>query len=168
MKISTLLAATLLLSPMADAESSCENYSKLTENQRHNIRLSVNRGVADDMGLTLAAIALTESSAGLQRVNHKSKDYGLYQLNIKTAKSIMGIENKYLGYLLAMKLTFDDELNAKYALHVLRHYNKVHKGDWSKMVQSYNAGNRYWVGASYLQKVKANVKLIKQCINKEI
>lgn len=165
MKISALFAATLFLSPMAYAESSCEAYSKLMENQRHNIRLSVNRGVNDDMGLTLAAIALTESSAGLQRVNHKSKDYGLYQLNIKTAKSIMGIENKYLGYLLAMKLTFDDELNAEYALHVLRHFNKVHKGDWSKMIQSYNAGNRHWRGVGYLKKVKANIKIIRECID---
>jgi hypothetical protein len=165
MKISTLLAATLILSPMAYAESSCEAYSKLTENQRHNIRLSVNRGVGDDLGLTLAAIALTESSAGLQRVNHKSKDYGLYQINIRTAKSITGIEDDHLGYLLAMELTFDDELNAKYALHVLRHFSKVHNGDWSKMIQSYNAGNRYWNGRNYLQKVKENIKLIKQCIN---
>ena len=168
MKISMILAATLLFSPMAYAEGSCEDYSKLTENQRHNIRLSVNRGVADDMGLTLAAIALTESSAGVQRVNMRTKDFGLYAINYKTMKSIAGIHSDLMGAALAFKITYDDEYAAKYALHVLRHFKKVHKGDWSKMVQSYNAGNRYWRGKRYLQKVKANVKLIKQCINKEI
>jgi hypothetical protein len=153
---------------MTYAESSCEAYSKLTENQRHNIRLSVNRGVNDDLGLTLAAIALTESSAGVQRVNMRTKDFGLYAINYKTMKSIAGIQSDLMGAALAFKITYDDEYAAKYALHVLRHFKKVHKGDWSKMVQSYNAGNRYWRGVGYLHKVKANVTLIKQCINKEI
>lgn len=163
-----ILAATLLLSPLAYAEGSCEAYSKLTENQRHNIRLSVNRGIGDDLGLTLAAIALTESSAGVQRVNMRTKDFGLYAINYKTMKSIAGIQSDLMGAALAFKITYDDEYAAQYALHVLRHFKKVHKGDWSKMVQSYNAGNRYWLGKGYLQKVKANTKLIKQCINKEI
>lgn len=163
MKISTLLV-TLLLSQLTYAKGSCEAYSELTEEQRHNIRLSVNRGVNHNLGLTLAAIALTESSAGVQRINHKSKDYGLYQINIRTAKSISGINNKYLGHLLAVKLTYDDELNAKYALNVLRHFNKVHGGDWSKMVMAYNAGNHYWNGDGYLVKVRNNFKLIRQCI----
>jgi soluble lytic murein transglycosylase-like protein len=83
-------------------------------------------------------------------------------------KSIAGIQSDLMGAALAFKITYDDEYAAIYALHVLRHFKKVHKGDWSKMVQSYNAGNRYWNGRNYLKKVKANVKLIKQCVNKEI
>lgn len=165
MKISMILAATLLLSPLTYAEGSCEAYSKLTEDQRHNIRLSVNRGVNDDLGLTLAAIALTESSAGVQRVNMRTKDFGLYAINYRTMKSIAGITNDLMGAALAFKVTYDDEYAAKYALHVLRHFKKVHKGDWSKMVQSYNAGNRYWRGFGYLKKVKANIKIIRGCID---
>lgn len=165
MKISTLLAATLSLSPMTYAEGSCEAYSKLTEDQRHNIRLSVNRGVGDDLGLTLAAIALTESSAGIQRVNMRTKDFGLYAINYKTMKSIAGIQSDLMGAALAFKITYDDEYAARYALHVLRHFKKVHKGDWSKMVQSYNAGNQHWRGIWYLKKVKANIKIIRGCID---
>lgn len=168
MKISTLLAATLLLSPMAYAESSCEAYSKLTENQRHNIRLSVNRGAVDNMGLTLAAIALTESSAGVQRVNMRTKDFGLYAINYRTMKSISGINNDLIGAALTFKITYDDEYAAKYALNVLRHYHKVHKGDWPKIIMSYNAGNRYWNGREYLKKVKFNIIMIKKCIDVEV
>lgn len=165
MKISTLLAVTLLLSPVTYAEDACKTFRQLNNDQLHNIRLSINRGANDDLGLTLAAIAMTESTLGKYRVNTRTKDFGLYQINLKTAKSIIGIENEYLGYLLAMKLTFDDELNAKYALNVLRHFHKVHKGNWSKVIMAYNAGNNYKNGERYLTKVKSNLKMIRQCMD---
>jgi soluble lytic murein transglycosylase-like protein len=69
-----------------------------------------------------------------------------------------------MGAALAFKITYDDEYAARYALHVLRHFRKVHRGDWSKMVMGYNAGNQYWRGVGYLVKVRRNLKMIQQCI----
>lgn len=164
MKLATLLLATSLVAPLYASESNCNVFKQLNSNQLHNARLSYNRGSGSDLGLTLAAIAMTESSLGVQRVNTRSKDFGLYAINIRTMKSIVGVDNFILGYLLAGTLTFNDELNAKFALNVLNHYKKVHRGNWEKMVMAYNAGNNYKRGEYYLQKVKRNVKMLQQCM----
>jgi hypothetical protein len=94
----------------------------------------------------------------------RTKDFGLYAINYKTMKSIAGIQSDLMGAALAFKITYDDEYAARYALHVLRHFRKVHRGDWSKMVMGYNAGNQYWRGVGYLVKVRRNLKMIQQCI----
>jgi hypothetical protein len=94
----------------------------------------------------------------------RTKDFGLYAINYKTMKSIAGITNDLMGAALAFKITYDDEYAARYALHVLRHFRKVHRGDWSKMVMGYNAGNNYKNGSYYLTKVKTNLKMLQQCM----
>lgn len=163
MKITTLLFI-LLLSPLTHAADACAVFSQLNEEQKHNARLSYNRGVEEDLGLTLAAIAMTESSLGIQRVNLRTKDFGLYAINLRTMKSIKGVEDDMMGYMLAFRVTYDDELGARLAINVLKHFRKVHRGNWSKMVMAYNAGNRYWRGAYYLTKVKTNLKMLQQCM----
>ncbi|AHK11311.1 transglycosylase [Shewanella sp. phage 1/4] len=164
MKLITLLLATSLVAPLYASENNCNVFKQLNDDQKHNARLSYNRGSGSDLGLTLAAIAMTESSLGVQRVNTRSKDFGLYAININTMKSIAGVDNVILGYLLAFNMTYNDEVAAKYALNVLKHFKKVHKGDWEKMVMAYNAGNNYKRGEYYLQKVKRNVKMLQQCM----
>ena len=64
----------------------------------------------------------------------------------------------------------DDALGAYLALDVLQHFERVHKGDWKKMVMSYNIGNKkdsksLKKGVAYYDKVRYYYHQIKQCSN---
>lgn len=90
------------------------------------------------------AIAIKESSVGRYLVNVDTKDFGLYQANIKTvinrhnAKDTSWNRNKY-----AMKLISDFNFATKNAIEELSYWQKVHKNDWSKVWSSYNGGWKY-------------------------
>lgn len=122
-------------------------------------------------GMTYAAIALTESSAGQRLVNEKSGDYGVFQNNLKyTVKALeqkldKKMTNKEVRHL-KKQLTNDLELSASMTGINIEFWEKVHgKHAWSKIVASYNAGYNYNgdVGQEYLTKVKSNMKLLKKC-----
>tara|TARA_R110000782_G_scaffold75562_6_gene150750 strand:- start:232 stop:585 length:354 start_codon:yes stop_codon:yes gene_type:complete len=114
----------------------------------------------------MASIAWVESSAGRFRVNLNSKDVGLFQVNSRTASKVLGATNYYKRLELDQKLIYDDILNAYVALDVLTYFNKYHKGDWKKMVASYNNGFKINTekAKNYVDKVSQSVKVLKQCM----
>tara|TARA_R110000850_G_scaffold261586_1_gene389706 strand:- start:43 stop:396 length:354 start_codon:yes stop_codon:yes gene_type:complete len=114
----------------------------------------------------MAAIALAESSAGRFRVNLSSKDVGLFQVNSRTASKVLGVTNYYKRLELDQKLIYDDILNAYIALDVLNYFKNYHKGDWKKMVASYNNGFSIKTekAKNYVDKVSKSVKVLQQCI----
>lgn len=120
-----------------------------------------------DLGYTLASIALNESNAGKWRVNLRSKDIGLFQVNSNTASRTLGVTNYYKRLELDEKLIYDDILNSYVALTVLSYFKEYHKGKWSAMVQSYNEGFKINTIKSlkYLASIRESVNMLTQCMN---
>ncbi len=104
------------------------------------------RQLHDDtmMAYTLMALAIKESSIGKNMVNRRSKDYGLFQANIKTVLSREKMEDTPSNRdYLANKLVNDISYATKNAIVELEYWLKVHKNDWFKAWASYNTGWRY-------------------------
>ena len=148
----------------------CSKWDNLSDNQRKIAEWLYKRGESHDLQLTLPAIAWTESSLGKYRLNIRSGDVGLMQINYKTAQNTLGVTNYFKQSELHQRLIYDDELNVTIALSVLEHFKKVHKGDWKKMVMSYNIGNQkdkknLKKGVAYYEKVVYHLNILKKCSN---
>ena len=112
------------------------NATKLTKDEIKTLKEIKKQGKKYGLSYSLMAIAIKESSIGKYLVNVDSKDYGLYQANIKTvlsrqkAKNTSWNRNKY-----AMRLISDFQFATKNAIAELTYWKKV----WS----SYNGGWKY-------------------------
>ncbi len=90
------------------------------------------------------AIAIKESRVGKYLVNVDTKDYGMYQANIKTVISRENAKDtSWNRNVLAMKLISDFQFATKNAIDELSYWQKVHNNDWTKVWSSYNAGWKY-------------------------
>ncbi|MGB1226951.1 MAG: transglycosylase SLT domain-containing protein [Poseidonibacter sp.] len=120
------------------------NASKLTPEEIKTLKEIKMQGKKYGLSYSLMAIAIKESSIGKYLVNVDSKDYGLYQANIKTvlsrqkARNTSWNRNKY-----AMRLISDFQFATKNAIAELNYWKKVHKNDWKKVWGSYNGGWKY-------------------------
>ncbi|MBU3015249.1 lytic transglycosylase domain-containing protein [Poseidonibacter lekithochrous] len=120
------------------------NATKLTKEEIKTLKEIKKQGEKYGLSYSLMAIAVKESSIGKYLVNVDSKDYGLYQANIKTvlsrqkAKNTSWNRNKY-----AMRLISDFKFATKNAIAELNYWKKVHKNDWKKVWSSYNGGWKY-------------------------
>lgn len=120
------------------------NATKLTSQEIKMLKLIKKQGKRHGLSYSLMAIAIKESSIGKYLVNVDSKDYGLYQANIKTvlsrqkARNTSWNRNKY-----AMRLISDFKFATKNAIAELNYWKKVHKNDWKKVWGSYNGGWKY-------------------------
>jgi len=120
------------------------NEKKLTSQDIKMLKEIKKQGKKHGLSYSLMAIAIKESSIGKYLINVDSKDYGLYQANIKTvlsrqkAKNTSWNRNKY-----AMRLISDFQFATKNAIEELVYWKKVHKNDWKKVWSSYNGGWKY-------------------------
>jgi hypothetical protein len=120
------------------------NEKKLTSQDIKMLKEIKKQGKKHGLSYSLMAIAIKESSIGKYLINVDSKDYGLYQANIKTvlsrqkAKNTSWNRNKY-----AMRLISDFQFATKNAIEELVYWKKIHKNDWKKVWSSYNGGWKY-------------------------
>lgn len=120
------------------------NAKKLTSQDIKMLKEIKKQGKKYGLSYSLMAIAIKESSIGKYLINVDSKDYGLYQANIKTvlsrqkAKNTPWNRNKY-----AMRLISDFQFATNNAIEELIYWKKVHKNDWKKVWSSYNGGWKY-------------------------
>lgn len=150
--------------------ATCERYDSLSEKQKHVIQRAYLYGAPDNLGYTLAAIALQESNAGQWRVNFRSNDYGMMQINVKTAVDTMGVTNHYRQMELIERIIHDDSLSLTIALSVLDHFRqgRIMTNDvWREMVMRYNVGwqSTNGRGEKYLQSVSNYVNMLQRCTN---
>jgi hypothetical protein len=97
-----------------------------------------------NLSYSLMAIAVKESSIGRFKINVDSFDYGLYQANINTVVRRQNVKNSAFNRnKLAMLLINDFDFATSNAIAELVFWKKVHKGNWSKIWGSYNAGWNY-------------------------
>lgn len=162
-----VIALVMMFSIAAEA-STCEEWDSLSAEQQYRLEYSYNYGKPDNLGYTLAAIALVESKAGLYKINLQTRDFGIHQINERTLFATLGVTSYWKKNEIITKVIVDDSLSAYLAMSVLKHFDKVHKGDWKKTVMSYNIGNRkdkktLKRGESYYKKVVSAVKTIKLC-----
>lgn len=159
-----VVAASLLISAcQVDAAPQCNLFKMLDDEQQLVVEYSYARGKEIDMGYTLAAIALTESSAGKHRVNLKDPSSGSYHILVHTAATRLNVTDELGKLNLLHKIATDDVLGATLAILELSYWDTKHKGDWRKTVMSYNAGHKFWNGVNYLKKITYYVKELKQC-----
>jgi len=120
------------------------NPSHLSKNDMKMLKQIKQVGKKHGLSYSLMAIAIKESSLGKFLVNVDSRDFGLYQANIKTVirrhkvKDTSWNRNRY-----AMKLISDFEFATKNAIAELMYWRKVHNNDWRRVWSSYNGGWRY-------------------------
>lgn len=173
------LVVLLMFLTFTNSYASCsgeylDKYSSLSDTQRHILMSGYKYGEGDDLGYTLAAILLTESTAGKYRLNYLSNDFGVAMINIKTASSILGITNYYKKTLLAQRLIYDDNLSFYLAIDVLKHFREARKESpkpYKAMIMSYNEGNK-WLrdptsrekAEKYYEKYLENFYTVRYCM----
>ncbi len=171
MKVFLLILA--LLSPIANGAVSCQRWDELDLQQKATLHIIHFLGQEHDLGWTLAAISLAESNAGRWRLNYLSNDFGVLQINIKTAGEILEIRNRYNLFDLAERLLYDDVLSVDLAVDVLHHFQRNRKLTprvYKEMIMSYNRGYRWKhepeqkkIAEAYFTRVQTNVRMLKQC-----
>lgn len=95
-----------------------------------------------DSGLSysLMAIAIKESAVSKYLVNVDTKDYGMYQANIKTVISRENAtDTSWNRNVIAMRLITDFQFATRNAIDELSYWQKVHNNNWTKVWSSYNA-----------------------------
>ena len=116
------------------------------------------------MKYTLMAIAIKESSVGKNLINNASKDYGLFQANIKSVIRRQKVQdNIYNRNYFAKKLVYDAGFSTANAIVEIDYWRKVHKDNWIKVWASYNTGWKYksTTGLNYASSVFEIVKKLK-------
>ena len=165
----SVMLVMFLISCEARGEEECSKWWDLSSEQRYRLQWAYSYGEQYDLGWTMSAIAWHESNAGQNKINTKSNDYGVFQVNLITATDIMVISGYWNKQALITKMVVDDEFNAYLALHVLQHFQKTRKS-WKSVVRSYNEGNK-WLkdekssnkSLDYYKKIRNNVITLKQC-----
>lgn len=141
MNLKIILFVSLLISNIF---ASNFNPSKLSKEDIKMLKLIKEQGAKYGLSYSLMAIAIKESSLGKYLVNVNSKDFGLYQANIKTVISREKVRdtswnrNRY-----AMKLISDFDFATKNAIAELKYWKKVHNNNWRRVWSSYNGGWSY-------------------------
>ena len=141
------------------------NESKLTQKEIKILKTIKEQGRKHGLSYSLMAIAIKESSIGKYLINVDSKDFGLYQANIKTVisrhkvKNTSWNRNKY-----ASRLITDFQFATKNAIAELVYWKKVHKNDWKKVWGSYNGGWRYdsTRARKYSQEIASIIRKLKK------
>lgn len=164
--ITTILS---LLSFAINADPVCP---KLNANQIASLKFSYEYGEKYALGLTLAAIALKESSAGEWKINAMTSDYGMYHGNFKTICKQAGVfHSAFECNMEIQQVVENDTKAAKHAIETLTYYRNYHKKRnyeglvYELMIRSYNRG---WSfndagGDKYWKEFKTNFYQVKEC-----
>lgn len=141
MKLKIILLTLLLISNVFASDFDIKN---LTPQEINTLKEIKEHGKKNGLSYSLMAIAIKESGLGKYLVNVDTKDYGIYQANIKTVISRENAQDtSWNRNVLAMKLITDFQFATKNAIDELTYWQKVHNNDWTKVWSSYNGGWRY-------------------------
>lgn len=156
-----------------------EELRNLTPRQYAVLMHSLEAGRSEDLGLTLAAIAWKESSFGKEKSNPgdgKHGSYGSHQILLTSAAAHLrnqgivnvNLKNSEQKDIMIHYLTKDEDVSIRFAIEELKYWQKKHKGNYRKMLASYNAGHAGLsspAGAKYAKDVAYRVCLLEEFIN---
>ncbi|MDD2888962.1 MAG: transglycosylase SLT domain-containing protein [Aliarcobacter sp.] len=141
MRLKIILLTLLLISNVFASDFDIKN---LTPQELNTLKEIKEHGKKNGLSYSLMAIAIKESGLGKYLVNVDTKDYGIYQANIKTVINRENAQDtSWNRNVLAMKLITDFQFATKNAIDELTFWQKVHNNDWTKVWSSYNGGWRY-------------------------
>ena len=141
MRLKIILITLLLISNVFASDFDIKN---LTAQDIKTLKEIKEHGKDSGLSYSLMAIAIKESAVGKYLVNVDTKDYGMYQANIKTVISRENVQDtSWNRNLIAMKLITDFQFATKNAVDELSYWQKVHNNNWTKVWGSYNGGWRY-------------------------
>ena len=141
MRLKVILITLLLISNVFASDFDIKN---LTAQDIKTLKEIKEHGKDSGLSYSLMAIAIKESAVGKYLVNVDTKDYGMYQANIKTVISRENVQDtSWNRNLIAMKLITDFQFATKNAVDELSYWQKVHNNNWTKVWGSYNGGWRY-------------------------
>jgi hypothetical protein len=178
MKFVTLVAALVATGFMHTASANkCDELDSLTSKQQVVLQKSYAIGKKHDLGETLAAVALVESTAGKNLQNGKS--YGVYMVSLGnvikreggdkyedlTADEVLrktptAVKKRYIK-----RLKTDLPFNAKHAIEELRYWQDQTNTP-KQMWAAYNGGWNATTKSSalrYSSKIQKNIRLFRQC-----
>ena len=141
MRLKIILITLLLISNVFASDFDIKN---LTAQDIKTLKEIKEHGKGSGLSYSLMAIAIKESAVGKYLVNVDTKDYGMYQANIKTVISRENVQDtSWNRNLIAMKLITDFQFATKNAVDELSYWQKVHNNNWTKVWGSYNGGWKY-------------------------
>lgn len=161
--ISFFIAGTLHLN-----SASLKELDNLNKDQLKTLYKTFYYGKQHDLHWTLTAIAWKESNFGKYLINPRSKDYGVFQINLKTYK------RRYASEIATNNLSDDTiksylvryyDLNAIAAIDELLFWQSVHGKQWTKIWASYNDGTVISSkGRAYSRDIAKRIKLLQHFI----
>lgn len=141
MRLKIILITLLIISNVFASNFDIKN---LTPEDIKTLKEIKEHGKDSGLSYSLMAIAIKESAVGKYLVNVDTKDYGMYQANIKTVISRENVQDtSWNRNLIAMKLITDFQFATKNAVDELSYWQKVHNNNWTKVWGSYNGGWKY-------------------------
>lgn len=161
--LALLLGAILLFIICPKLNSSELKWEKLSEQQKNTARDIYRLGKPYNLENTLVAIAWQESRLGLVPINLQDPSCGVMHINVKTYLGLHKLKDTpYNRNWYCNRLLSDLHLTISTAIEVLLWYKNYHRGNYSKMVKSYNAGfNTHLPQADkYYKEVFHNVKIL--------
>ncbi|CAM4005450.1 transglycosylase SLT domain-containing protein [Arcobacter cloacae] len=141
MRLRNILLILLFISNVFASDFDIKN---LTPQEIEILKEIKREGQEHGLSYSLMAIAIKESGLGKYMINVDSKDFGLYQANIKTVINRHNAKDtSWNRNLFATKLISDFQFATKNAIDELVYWQKIHKNDWTKVWSSYNGGWKY-------------------------
>jgi hypothetical protein len=157
------LFLALLVLPILLHSDYLKELKSLSVEQKKVMVQAYKIGQMFDLELTLIAITWKESDFGKYPLNLQSMDCGVTQINIYWyLKNHKLKTNYYNKSKFCAKLIKDNRLALFSAIDILLHFKKVHKGNWRKMVGSYNGGNK--PNMKYAKDIAKRIQAIKQFV----
>jgi len=141
LRLRNILLILLFISNVFASDFDIKN---LTPQEIEILKEIKREGQEHGLSYSLMAIAIKESGLGKYMINVDSKDFGLYQANIKTVINRHNAKDtSWNRNLFATKLISDFQFATKNAIDELVYWQKIHKNDWTKVWSSYNGGWKY-------------------------
>lgn len=166
------MAITLCTASQALASNAPQACPTLSDRQVDILKQSYALGEPHDLGYTLAAIALKESSAGLFLINAMTSDYGIFQGNVRTVCTQAGVyHNDFQCNLEIQRVVSDINTAAKHAIETLSYWRNYHSKRsehflvYENMIRSYNGGFNFEHVDEYWEAFRDDFYTVKQCVD---
>ncbi|RTI48602.1 hypothetical protein C3I27_04060 [Campylobacter jejuni] len=162
MTIIRLLLVKFLLLGCSVMNAGEFRYEKLNLQQVETMIKLYQMGKPYDLGLTLIAIGWEESRLGEYPVNIQDPSCGITHIHLKTYMKMNNLQDTpFLRNKYCSQLIDNPALAIQTSINLLLYWKDYHKGDYSKMIKSYNAGFKTEQGKRYYTKIQRTVQYMK-------
>lgn len=154
-KLKATVILTLYFSISLLGDTLKQELDNISFKQKITLAKAYIRGEPYGLEYSLCAIAWQESKAGKWLINISDPSFGVFHIKPKGDTWAKSREAEKL---------LDFDYSATKAIELLLYWKKYHKGDWKKMIKSYNAGFNYdsQSAKTYLGAIQKYVRVLKK------